>query len=151
VSGSRAAGRASAGWWLLLAAGVLLLTNGLWLTAAVRTPEVFAQDTGVALAEVLAAYPRVVDVMHVRGTLIGVLVSGLGALVLALAWGGRRDGWRTARSALAVVAALLLALAVVGFTAESAAVGAVYLFFALATGTGVALTAPSASTPGGAR
>lgn len=141
MTATRADGRGTAGWWLLLVAGGLLLLDGLWLTTAVRTPAVFAQDTGFALPEVQAAYPRVVDVMHARGTLIGVLLCGVGALVLVLAWGGRRGDVRTARPALGAVAAMLLALAVVGFAAGSAAVGAVYLFFALATGVGVALTA----------
>lgn len=140
-AGSAPVRRGAAGWWLLLAAGVLLVLDGLWLTTAVRTPAVFAQDTGVALVEVAAAFPRVVDVMHARGTLIGVLLCGVGALVVVLAWDGRRGASRTAWSALAVVAALLLALAAVGFAAGSAMVGAVYLFFALALGAGLALTA----------
>jgi len=87
VTVARATGRRTAGWWLLLVAGGLLLLDGLWLTTAVRTPTVFTQDTGFALAEVQAAYPRVVDVMHTRGTLIGVLLCGIGALVLVLATG----------------------------------------------------------------
>lgn len=133
--------RADAGWWVLLATGGLLLLDGAWLVSAVRTPAVFAQDTGVALADVAAAFPRVIDVMHARGTLIGVLLCGLGALVVVLAWAGRREASRTAWVACAVVAALLLSLAAVGFAAGSVAVGAVYLVLALAMGAGLALVA----------
>ena len=136
--------RAAAGWWLLIAAGVLLLVNGLWLATAVRTPEVFAQDTGIAMDEVRAAYPSVIDVMNARGTLVGVMLTGVGAVVVVLAWSGRRAAPHTAWATLVVVAALLLSLSVVAFVFENALVGAVYLFFALAAGAGLALTAASA-------
>jgi hypothetical protein len=137
--------RAAAGWWLLIAVGVLLLVNGLWLATAVRSPDVFAQDTGVSIDEVRAAYPRVVSVMNARGTLVGVMLAGLGAVTVVLAWGGRRAAPRTAWAALVVVALVLLTLSVVAFVFENALVGAVYLFFAFATGAGLALVAASRS------
>jgi hypothetical protein len=136
---SPTAPRGAAGWWLLIAAGVLILANGLWLAMAVRTPEVFVQDTGVALADVRAAFPGVVDVMHARGTLIGAMLVGIGALVLVLASGGLRLLPDAARAGLTVIAALLLALAAIGFAFESAMIGTVYLVLALAAGAGLAL------------
>ena len=135
--------RAAAGWWLLIAVGVLLLINGLWLATAVRSPDVFAQDTGISMDEVRAAYPRVVAVMNARGTLVGVMLTGLGAVAVVLAWRGRLAAPRTAWAALVVVALVLLTLSVVAFTFENALVGAVYLFFAFATGAGLALVVAS--------
>jgi hypothetical protein len=136
--------RGTAGRWVLIATGVLLLANGLWLATAVGTPAVFAQDTGAALTDVRAAFPGVVDVMRVRGILIGAMLVGIGALLIVLAAGGLRRGPDAARAGLIVIAVLLATLAAIGFAFESTTVGSVYLVFALAAGAGVALTsAPS--------
>ena len=134
-------GRVRAGWWVLVTTGVLLLANGVWLVTSVANPEVFASDAGVAMDAVAASYPTVVDLANVRGTLVGILLTGLAAVALVLAWGGLRTGSRVAWAALALVACTLAVLAAYALAVGTTMVATIYLVYAAAMSVGLALAA----------
>ena len=138
ASGAPPRGRGRAGWGVLVATSVLLLANGVWLATSVANPEVFASDAGVAMDAVAAAYPTVVDLANVRGTLVGLLLTGLAAVALILASGGLRTGSRVAWVALMGVAGALAALAGYALAVGSTMVATVYLAYTAATTVGLA-------------
>lgn len=134
-------GRARAGWWTLIVVSVVLVANGVWLATSVASPAVFESDSGVVMAEAAAVYPTVVDLANRRGTLLGVLYTGVAVLALVLAWSGLRTGSGPARMGLVVLTATFVAVAGVAFAGGSAMVGGVYAVFAAALAVGIALTA----------
>jgi hypothetical protein len=142
VIASRPRTRAAAwGQGLVSTLSALLILNASWLYFAVGSPAVVEADTGVALAELEAAYPTVAAHLATRGRTIALLLGGLATLALVVSFGGLRAGATWARHALWAFAAVLLAVGANAFGGGNAEVGAFYLAMSVLAAIGLMLAA----------
>ena len=137
------AGRVVAGRWVLVVTGALLVGDGLWLATSASDAQVLAQDSGLTVAAVLAAERGLVEEANARGTQLGLLLTGFGAMVLLLAWDRRvRTSW-TARGALIVATGTLAGQSAAAFAGGNGPVGSVHAGFATLLALGLVLSSPS--------
>lgn len=136
-------GRATWGWWIVIAVAVILIADGAYLAAASGGASLFEQDTGVHPSEVQTAYPTVVEAMASRGRALGTTVAGLGLVALVAGWLGLRRradaAWTIAATVLVVVAVQAASLLAAG----AAMIGGVWAGYALVLLAGVALARPA--------
>jgi hypothetical protein len=121
-------------WLVLVALGALFVLNGVWLFTLIATPAVVEADTGIALAELRAAYPSVADELAGRGRTVALLVAGLGAMAVAAAVAGLRHDSATARSVLWVFVGVLALVTLHAFSRGRWDVGSFYAGWSLLTG-----------------
>lgn len=131
----------------LVALAALLVLNAGWLFFGVTTPAVVEADTGVAAAELAAAYPGVAAELDARGRTIAILLAGVSLMALLAALGQLGNGAVGGRAPLWTFVATLAGLGVHGLTAGNTTVGGLYLVFGLLVAVALASSAPRRTSP----
>ncbi len=133
------------GWGIIAAIGVLLLVSAAWLYRSVGHPDVIHADTGVALADLTAAFPTVAHELTARGRTIALLVAALALLVLSMTAAGWRSGGAAARPAVVAFAVALAGIGLHALVAGRTDVGGFYLLLGVLAAVGATLATRGAS------
>jgi hypothetical protein len=127
------------GWGIIAGVGALLLVSAAWLYGSVGHPDVVHADTGVALAELAAAFPTVAHELTARGRTIALLVAALALLALSTTAAGWRSGGAATRPAVVAFAVALAAIGAHALVAGRADVGGFYLLLGALAAVGAVL------------
>lgn len=135
------------GWSVLIAMAVLLVINGVALFFESSGSDVFERDTGVAMRDVEALFPTVVDEVMNLSRAASVLLAAVGLLSAVLALEGFRRESPLAWRALWVLALTLVTSGLLVVSTGAAGLGVGYMIAGLVVAVALLVVRPERQTP----